>query len=276
MKGCSIVKLCDISGISTQSYYKVKKARKRKAVDAELVVQEVKVKRRRHSRMGTRKLHHELRAIWEDVGIKIGRDRLFAVLRSEGLLIEPKRRWVQTTNSRHCLPLYRNLLPERQPTAPHQVLVADITYLRTDESWLYLSLIMDLFSRKIVGWNLADTLDASESVKALRMAMKQVPANHRSVHHSDRGSQYCCHEYTKILRDNDWSISMTEVNHCAENCHAERVNGILKGEYNLDLTFRNRAQALRAVEEAIYLYNEERPHDSLGKRKPAAVHALAA
>lgn len=276
MRGCSIVKLCDVSGISPQAYYKVKQERKHKAIDAQLVVEEVKFKRRKHPRMGTRKLHHELHTIWEAAGIKIGRDRLFTVLRSEGLLIEPKRRWVQTTNSRHCLPLYRNLLPERQPTAPHQVLVADITYLRTDEGWLYLSLIMDLFSRKIVGWNLADSLDASESVKALRMAMKQVPSNRWPIHHSDRGCQYCCHEYVEILQENDWSISMTEVNHCAENSNAERVNGILKGEYNLDLEFRNREQATRAVEQTIYLYNQERPHNSLAKRKPAEVHALAA
>ncbi len=106
--------------------------------------------------------------------------------------------------------------------------------------------------------------------------MKQVPANRWPIHHSDRGCQYCCHEYTKILRENGWSISMTEVNHCAENCHAERVNGILKNEYNLDLEFRNRAQALQAVEEAIYLYNQERPHKSLGMRKPAEMHIKAA
>ena len=276
MKRCSIVRLCDLSGLSRQAYYKGKKQRRGKAVDARLVVEEVKMKRRKHPRMGTRKLHHELHAIWEAFGIKIGRDRLFDILRSEDLLVEPKRRWVQTTDSRHCLPLYRNLLPDRQPTAPHHALVADITYLRTDEGWLYLSLITDLFSRKIVGWNLADNLNASESIKALRMAMKQVPANRWPIHHSDRGCQYCCHEYTKILHDKHWSISMTEINHCAENSNAERVNGILKNEYNLDLEFRNRAQAMQAVEEAICLYNEERPHNSLEKRKPAEVHAIAA
>jgi transposase InsO family protein len=276
MKKCSISSLCDECGLSRQAYYKGTKQRKGKEIDEKLVLEQVKIKRQRHPRMGTRKLHHELHEIWGTLGIIVGRDRLFNILRDADLLVEPKRRWVQTTDSRHNLPLYRNLLPDLQPTAPHQALVADITYLRTDEGWQYLSLITDLFSRKIVGWNLADNLDASESVKALQMAMKQVPANRWPLHHSDRGSQYCCHKYTKILRDHDWSISMTEINHCAENCYAERVNGILKNEYNLDLTFRSRAQALRAVEEAIYLYNEERPHDSLGKRKPAAVHALAA
>lgn len=226
--------------------------------------------------MGTRKLLHELRCIWAAAGVKIGRDRLFDVLRRKKLLVEPKRKWVQTTDSRHSLPLYRNLLPEREPTAPNHVFVSDITYLRTDEGWLYLSLITDLYSRKIVGWNLADNLNASESIKALIMAMKQIPDNRWPIHHSDRGCQYCCHEYTKILRENDLSISMTEINHCAENSNAERVNGILKNEYNLDLEFRNKSQAHRAVEEAIYLYNEERPHNSLGKRKPSAVHQSAA
>jgi transposase InsO family protein len=276
MKGCSIVRLCELSGISTQAYYKGRKSRKRKAIDESLVVEEVKIKRRRHPRMGTRKLLHELHSVWAAVGLKIGRDRLFDVLRHKNLLIEPKRKWIQTTDSRHNLPLYRNLLTERKPTAPNQVFVSDITYLRTDEGWLYLSLITDLYSRKIVGWNLADNLNALESVKALKMAMKQVPNNRWPIHHSDRGSQYCCYEYTQILRENDWSISMTEVNHCAENSNAERVNGILKNEYNLDLEFRNKSQALRAVEEAVYLYNEERPHNSLGKRKPSDVHRNAA
>jgi transposase InsO family protein len=219
---------------------------------------------------------YELQELWTAHGVRIGRDRLFDVLRRRGLLIEPKRKWIQTTNSRHCLPLYRNLLTERESTAPHQVLVADITYLRTNEGWLYLSLVTDLYSRKIVGWNLADNLNACESVKALEMAIKQVPAHRWPIHHSDRGSQYCCHEYTQILRREHWSISMTEVNHCAENSNAERVNGILKNEYHLDMTFRNAKQATLAVEQAIYLYNQERPHNALGKRKPAQVHALAA
>lgn len=276
MKGCSIVRLCELSGITTQAYYKRRKSRKRKAIDEGLIVEEVKLKRRRHPRMGTRKLLHELHSVWAAVGVKIGRDRLFDVLRHKNLLIEPKRKWVQTTDSRHNLPLYRNLLPEREPSTPNQVFVSDITYLRTDEGWLYLSLITDLYSRKIVGWSLADNLNASASIKALRMAMEQVPGNRWPIHHSDRGSQYCCHEYTKVLRENNWSISMTEKTHCAENSNAERVNGILKNEYNLDLEFRNQSQAHWAVEEAIYLYNEERPHNSLGKRKPSDVHRSAA
>lgn len=276
MKGCSVSVLCKMCGFTRQAYYRVRKDRKRQLIDEELVVEEVKSKRQQHPRMGTRKLHHELKDKLEGLGIDIGRDRLFEVLRDKGLLVEPKRRWVQTTDSRHILPLYRNLLQKKKPTGAHQVLVADITYIRTDEDWLYLSLITDLYSRKIVGWNLADNLNACESVKALKMAMEQVPAHCRPIHHSDRGSQYCCHEYVEALNEKGWSISMTEVNHCAENCYAERVNGIVKNEYNLDLGFRNRAQALLAVEQSIYLYNEERPHDSLGKRKPSEVHKEAA
>lgn len=276
MKGCSIVRLCELSGITTQAYYKGRKSRKRKAIDEDLVVEEVRLKRARHPRMGTRKLLHELHAVWAAAGVKVGRDRLFDVLRDKNLLIEPKRKWIQTTDSRHNLPLFGNLLPEREPTAPNQVFVSDITYLRSDEGWLYLSLITDLYSRKIVGWSLADNLNASESIRALRMAMEQVPDNRWPIHHSDRGSQYCCHEYTKILRENNWSISMTEINHCAENCYAERVNGILKNEYNLDMEFRSKSQAHRAVAEAICLYNDERPHNSLGKRKPSDVHRNAA
>lgn len=275
MTGLSIKSLCRQCGITTQAYYKGKKQRKAKELDYSVVLNEVKLKRRLHSRMGTRKLYAELQGGWKGKGIKLGRDRLFDLLRSHNLLVKRKRRWVHTTNSRHCLPLYRNLLPNREPTGPHQVLVADITYLKTDKDYLYLSLITDLYSRKIVGWNLADNLNASESIKALQMAMKQVPANRWPIHHSDRGCQYCSHSYTGKLGERNWSISMTEVNHCAENSHAERLNGILKDEYNLDLTFRNEEQARRAVEDSIYLYNEQRPHNSLAKRKPAQVHAMS-
>jgi len=276
MKHTSLTRLCELSGVTRQAYYKKRHRRKHEAIDEGLIVTSVQEMRYQQPRMGTRKLHHELEAFFTERGISIGRDRLFDLLGRRKLLIQPKKRWVATTNSRHNLPMYRNLIKEKEPTAPHQILVSDITYIRAGESWLYLSLIMDRYSRKIVGWNLGDSLDAKESLKALHMAIDQVPKGQWPIHHSDRGSQYCCHAYTKALTDKGWSVSMTEENHCAENCFAERVNGIIKGEYNLDLGFKNREQARKATIHAINMYNNFRPHNSLNKQKPSHVHQQAA
>jgi len=276
VSGCSLSGLCRAAGISRQGYHKQRREREREEVDEELIISLVRALRAKHPRLGGRKVLMQVHDRLRGAGIIIGRDRFFAVLRKWGLLVEPKRRAARTTDSRHALPLYRNLLFERKPTAPHQVWVSDITYIRTDGGFLYLSLVSDLYSREVVGWNLDRSLDAAASVKALRMAMAQLPANRWPVHHSDRGSQYCCREYVDVLRERGLSISMTEENHCYENSHAERINGILKLEYNLDLGFRNERQARAGVSEAIFLYNHERPHTALKMKVPAAVHRDAA
>jgi len=276
MRGCSIKGLCRLSGISSQAYYHGKKERKRQQIEDNLVIDLVLKLRVKHPRMGTRKLLGEIQpGLWED-GISIGRDRLFEILKRHDLLVQPKYRSPKTTYYDNQLPVYRNLLYELEPTAPHQVWVADITYIDTDDGFAYLSLITDRFSRKIVGWNLGQTMEASQSINALAMAINQTPSNRWPIHHSDRGSQYCCREYARELHQRGLPISMTEANHCYENSHAERVNGILKNEYNLDLCFRTLGQARRAVEEAILMYNDYRPHLSLHMSKPAEVHQHAA
>lgn len=272
MKGSSITGLCALSGISRQAYYVGRKSRRRRAVDTDRVIERVRGERGQHPRMGTRKLLQQIQEPLRAAGVQIGRDRLFAELRTRDMLVKPKRRWVKTTNSKHNLPLFRNLVASRAATAPHQIWVADITHLRTDAGWLYLFLIMDLYSRKIVGWHLARTLEKTEAIKALVMAIKQLPAHCWPIHHSDRGGQYCSRAYTKKLLKRGLSISMTEENHCAENAHAERVNGILKNEYNLDLPFRFPEHASLATAQAITMYNNYRPHNSLAGRKPAQVH----
>ncbi len=276
MKGCNIIGLCELSGISRQAYYAGRKQRQRRQIDEDFIMEQVRNQRNMHPRMGTRKLMHQIGPVLEDNGLDVGRDRLFEVLRGRNMLVKPKRRWVKTTNSDHNLPLYRNLLIERSPTDSNQVWVADITYLSTDEGWLYLSLITDLHSRKILGWNLGETMAPAESIKALRQAIQQLPSGRWPIHHSDRGSQYCCREYVDVLRQAGLSISMTEQNHCYENCYAERVNGILKNEYNLDMNFRTKQQALTATRQAIDTYNNWRPHKSLRMSTPAATHAQAA
>lgn len=273
---CSIDRLCQLSGISRQAFYKKRKRREKLKVDHELVVELVNEKRSDNPRMGTRKLHYELQEAFDQYAIQLGRDRLFDLLRSKKLLIHPKKKWIQTTDSRHSLEVYENLIKELTATCSHQIWVADITYIRTAQGWIYLSLIMDLVSRKIVGFNMGDTLEANESIKALDMAIRQLPKNRFPIHHSDRGSQYCCHEYVSKLKERRLPVSMTEINHCAENCYAERVNGIIKGEYNLDLGFKTKEQARKATLHAIRMYNDHRPHNSLGMLKPSQVHQLAA
>ncbi len=160
-------------------------------------------------------------------------------------------------------------------TGPHQLLVSDITYLRTHEGFLYLALVMDAWSRKIVGYDCRDSLEAAGVRRALKMALAQLPQGRRVMHHSDRGTQYCCQEYVAMLEKAGASISMTQENHCYENAKAERLNGILKQEYALGGAIASKAQAGILVREAVMLYNEYRPHETLGYRCPGEVHRAA-
>lgn len=271
VKGVSVQGLCRLEGVVRQGYYRGRRQRQRQALAEETILEAVRAERRMQPRVGTRKLQDLL----QRQGLRIGRDRLFELLRTRQLLVEPKRGKVRTTYHDPALPVYRNLLYHLEPTQPHQVWVSDLTYIDTDEGFLFLSLITDLYSRRIVGWNAGDDAQASESVKALRLALASLPAGRWPIHHSDRGSQYCCHDYVAVLQEHDLPISMTEQNHCYENSYAERVNGILKNEFHLDHTFRNRAQARTAIAQAIHTYNTRRPHLSLHLRTPDGVHYVA-
>jgi len=272
----SISMLCKRVGMSRQNYYVARRHRQRRQIDEELVVELVKKERRVQPRIGTRKLLSLLQPELAEAGVQISRNRLFEVLGSRGLLVERKRSWPKTTNSRHSLPVFRNLLPDRQPTAPNQVWVSDLTYIRTDEGFMYGAVIMDKFSRKIVGAHIGDSLEALGCIRALEKALADLPANRFPIHHSDRGCQYCCHEYVRRLRDRGLSISMTEQNHCYENAQAERVIGILKQEYEMDATFRTKSQAVAGFYQAVELYNHRRPHLSLNYAVPEQVHRQAA
>jgi putative transposase len=274
--GISLRRLCLRCGMSRQNYYARRRQRHRRQLDAELVVALVQAERRRHPRLGGRKLLFLLRAELTATGVRLGRDRFFALLRSQGLLVERKRVWPKTTNSRHGLPVFRNLVKDLEVTAPDQVWVSDLTYLRTEEGFLYAALITDQYSRKIVGRHLGDTLESIGCQQALAMALKSLPADRYPIHHSDRGCQYCCYDYVELLKRRGLSISMTEALHCYENALAERVNGILKQEYELDVTFRTKQQARYAFQQAVELYNQWRPHLSLDYRTPEEVHRRAA
>jgi len=271
-----IAALCRKVGMSRQNYYAVKVKRRREAVDEGLVVDLVRRERKLQPRIGCRKLHYMLTAELESNNVSIGRDRLFEILGARDMLIEPKRSLIKTTNSKHSLPVFRNLIKGMIPEKPHQIWVSDLTYIRTEEGFMYGALITDKMSRKIVGHHIGDTLESIGCQEALKIALKQLPEGAKPVHHSDRGSQYCCHEYVKMLREGDLGISMTEELHCYENAMAERVNGILKQEYNLDASFKTKDQAAKAFEQGIWLYNKKRPHLKLNYQTPQQVHEAAA
>ena len=269
----TVSSLCRGVRLSRQGYYKSRRARGRREVDEEAVVELVKRERQVQPRLGGRKLLVVLKADMESMGIRVGRDRFFSILRREGLLVPRRRRGVRTTQSRHGLRTYGNLYRDARIEGVHEAWLSDLTYVRTDEGFVYVSLISDAYSRKIVGYASSATLEARGSVGALRMALGQLPGGARPLHHSDRGIQYCCRAYVGTLERRGLGISMTEENHCYENAQAERLNGILKQEYGLGVSFRSRRQAGAAVRQAVGLYNGRRPHTSLGYRTPESVHA---
>jgi len=262
--------------MTRQNYYGRRRQRQRRQVDGDLVVQWVLAERQEQPRLGTRKLHFLLQDRLDEARIKLGRDRLFEVLRERELLLEPKpAEYPRTTNSYHCLPVFTNRIKDLEVTQPNEVWVGDLTYLRTQEGFLYLALLTDKKSRKIVGYHCGDTLEAEGCLQALERALSDLPAGVHPIHHSDRGTQYCCHEYVNRLADRGLSISMTERNHCAENALAERMNGILKSEYSVGREFKSKQDARRAVDQAVHLYNTRRPHTALDYRVPAQVHSFA-
>ena len=255
---------------SRQAYYKERKVRQRKQVDEKLVVDLVVTARNDHPRCGTRKLAVYIGEDLKKAGISIGRDRLFEILRARNLLVKRRQAFVpHTTKWDASLPVSNNLLLNRIVDGPNQVFVADITYIRTSAGFMYLSLITDYFSKDIVGWHLSPDLGHEGCLKALGMAAKVVPPGVTVVHHSDRGCQYACRAYLAKLKELCMLSSMTEELHCYENSVAERVNGILKSEYFLDVEFKDAETALNAVRHVVHVYNDLRIHETLCYLTPA-------
>jgi transposase InsO family protein len=213
--------------------------------------------------IGGKKLYKQLLPDFKKMKIELGRDKFFGILRRNKLLINRRKRYAKTTYSSHRFRVYDNLIKEIKPTKKDEIYVSDITYIRLNDSFLYLALMTDLYSRKIVGCDLSDSLNLEGSLRALRMSIKCKSKKELSglIHHSDRGFQYCSNPYTKLLTDNEIKISMSEKGNPYENAVAERVNGILKIEFMLGETFKTRADAQRAVKEAIETYNENRPQN---------------
>lgn len=264
--------LCGLFGKSRQAYYQRNRHVYREAVKEEVLLQMVDRQRNQMPRLGGRKLLHLIRP--QLVGeMLMGRDSFFDFLRKHNLLVGKRRMRVRTTWSNHWLHKYPNLVAGYEPERVHQLWVSDITYIPTTEGFCYLSLVTDAYSRKIIGWAVGNTLEASHSVQALKMALGQLPKGTRDVfHHSDRGVQYCCQEYVKILKKNHFRISMTENSDPRENAMAERVNGILKEEWLNAMRFKNMDQVQVELHKIIRIYNQFRPHSSLEMKTPMLVH----
>lgn len=223
--------------------------------------------------MGGRKLYELLDPFMREHQIKMGRDALFDLLSTNGLLIKRRKKGVYTTNSFHYFHRYPNLIRGYEPSSSNQIWVSDITYWKITTGFLYISLITDAHSHKIVGYQLAKNLEAVQSIKALEMAIGSNPINKgKLIHHSDRGIQYCSYDYVKILKNNGIIISMTENGDPLENAIAERVNGILKGEYLECYEVDSFQKAQHLLKEVVQLYNYERPHMSIGNLIPSQVH----
>lgn len=268
-----MTRLCELAEMTPQNYYARRSAWRRQEVDVGLVLELARAERGYHPRLGVRKLYHLIGVELKAAGVKMGRDRLFEELRKAGMLVERKpSAWPKTTHFDPALPVFRNLIKRRPLTGRNQVWVADITYIRTQEAFLYLGLITDKWSRKIVGFHLGETLETREVLKALAMALRGLKQRERPIHHSDRGCQYASHAYVNVAQQAGLTMSMTEKNHSAENALAERMNGILKQEYWLDGNFEFKGQARKATVEGINLYNYRRPHMALRFKTPAMVH----
>lgn len=256
-------------GFTPQAFYKRQKVCIERFFKEQMILNEVKKIRQSQPRVGTRKLHKML----NKADIKIGRDKLFTILRENNLLIKPRRNFRKTTNSNHWYKRYPNLIKEIEITESNQVWVADITYLNTYEGFCYLALITDVFSRKIVGYDLSKSLSMQGCYRALNMALKGISNFKKLIHHSDRGIQYCSNDYTKRLTKQDIKISMTEEDHVYENAIAERLNGILKSEFMLGQKLRSFEIAKELVANSIKIYNEQRLHMSINYEIPAYRYA---
>jgi len=267
----SIERTCQCFGMHRDAYYKIKIRKHKKESVSNQVLGLVKEERIDQPRVGTRKLYEALQTCFQTNGLKVGRDKLFDILREHDMLVKRKKASCKTTDSYHRFHKYNNLVKDMEATAPNQVWVSDITYIRTVNGFCYLALITDMFSRKIVGYDISDSLELTGCLRALKNALRHARPAAGLVHHSDRGIQYCSNQYVNELKKRGIKISMTEENHCYENAIAERVNGILKDEFFLDQCFFNKKSAYHATRNAIEIYNNKRLHLSLGYKTPDKV-----
>lgn len=262
---------CHLFGIDRQVYYRKISSNSQKQTKASQVVALVTAIRSSMPRIGGRKLYYLLFDKLQR--LKIGRDKFFDILRANHLLIQPKRSYHVTTNSHHRFRKHRNLVLEMTITGPEQVWVSDITYIGKRENPCYLSLVTDAYSKKIMGYYVADNLSTESSLKALKMAVKSRLNKEQSlIHHSDRGLQYCSDDYQNVLTKNDIKCSMTQDSDPYENAVAERINGILKQEFLIDTYSQDLSTIRMIIKETVDIYNNQRPHYSNHMLTPDQMH----
>lgn len=271
MPGRSIEFLCGLFDKTRQAWHKRQRTIYSHAVAEQIILEGVRKIRVTMPRLGARKLVKKL----TDQGFCIGRDDLLNILRSNGMLVKRRRNGAKTTHSSHWLRKYPNLIRHFEPYAPNQLWVSDITYVETLDGFLYLFLITDAYSKKIVGYCSADNLGAINAVTALKMALRKLPANHQGlIHHSDRGVQYCSEEYVGLLLNQSIQISMTENGDPLENAVAERVNGILKDEWLYEWDRMSFEETGKSIHQIVNIYNSQRPHLSLDLMTPNEAHQM--
>jgi len=265
-------------GYSKQAFYKRIKSLEKEEFEEALIVGLIKEKREVWKKGSGRNLHVSLKEEFAEHKIKIGRDKFYELLRRNNLLNARKRYKTRTTFSYHHFHKYPNLIKEIEPLRPNQVIVSDITYiwLRESECFSYLYLITDMYSRKILGYSLSEDLKVSSAVKALKMALGNMSSIKDCIHHSDRGIQYCSHQYTNLLKKNEMFISMTENGDPLENPIAERINRTIKDEFTEErhLSFRNISEGKEKIRQWIEFYNQERPHRSIEMLTPSKAYQL--
>ena len=258
-------------GVNRQVYYRRIQTVKRRKSRAVKVIELVESIRFQMPKIGTRKLYFMLED--ELKQLNVGRDMLFRILKANHMLIQPKRRYHVTTNSHHRFRKHKNLVENVVPEKPEQIWVSDITYVGNRQNPMYLALVTDAYSKQIMGHDLSNSLDVSGSLRALKMAVKKRKYKNNIVtHHSDRGLQYCSNEYQNLLKRFKINCSMTESYDPYANAIAERINGILKGEF---IGYKNK-HSLKTmdmlIKNSIDIYNERRPHFSCFYKTPRQMH----
>lgn len=260
-------------GSSRQAVGQLMNAVQKHECKKDKIIKLVKEQRMRQPRMGSIKLYRKLKPKFVEMGIKCGRDKLIEILKERRLLVPKKKLSFRTTDSNHRFHKHKNRIKGKVISKPEQVWAADITYIQTSDGHMYLNIITDCYSHKIMGYHLSNDLTAASTKKALVMALKNRNYPKRKlIHHSDRGLQYCSNEYTNLLRKNGIKISMTTKYDPYENSIAERINGILKQEFSISDKRMNKKEIHKIVNQSIYIYNYERSHFSCQLMTPAIAH----
>ena len=266
----SVETICALFGKTRQAYYQRLSYSYQENAEESIVLDLIAELRREMGKMGGRKLWHEINRVYPGA---ISRDKLFDILDRHHLKVNRRKRAVRTTWSASWLHQFPNLVKDLVMTAANQVWVSDITYIETESGFVYLHLVTDAYSKKIMGWCLSPSLHAEATIKALQMAIRAAGCDLTGlIHHSDRGCQYCCEKYVKLLQDNGVLISMTQDGDPRDNAIAERVNGILKTEWLYGDHFKGFPDAYVRVAQVINLYNNKRPHLSLNYQTPAQAY----